>query len=346
MVDISPRDGDDTRREERGRDARRNRGMIEAKDIVKLYPGVVALQGISFEVGKGEIVGFLGPNGAGKTTAMRILACFLPPTSGSACVAGFDCRRDSLSVRRRVGYLPESNPLYPEMRVSEYLHFRASIKGVQRRERRMRVEEACDRCGLKNRQHSIIATLSKGYRQRVGLADAILHRPEVLILDEPTIGLDPNQMREVRILIRELGRDRTVLLSTHILSEVEKVCRRILIVNLGAIVAEGTPQQISEQLMKTGRLYLQVRGDGKGVKEVLDAMPGIMNVVWTQQGELHSYIIDPRGQEIAPALLSAAVKHEWQIVEFGPEKLSLDDVFTLVTDGSRLVRREREAARG
>ncbi|MBI2900837.1 MAG: ATP-binding cassette domain-containing protein [Planctomycetes bacterium] len=320
--------------------------MIEAKDLVRTYPGIVALQGISFEVGKSEIVGFLGPNGAGKTTAMRILTCFLPPTSGSARVAGFDCVRQSMEVRRRIGYLPESNPLHWEMRVSEYLDFRAAIKGVPARDRKRRIEESCDRCGLKERRHSIIGTLSKGFRQRVGLADAILHDPEVLILDEPTIGLDPNQMREVRILIRELGKDRTVLLSTHILSEVEKVCKRILIISRGQIVAEGTPQQISEQLMKTGRIHLEIRGDGAAVKKALDAVPGVAHVLWTQQGDLNTYIIDPKGEDPGPALLRFAVEAGWDVVEFGPERLSLDDVFTIVTDGTRLVRREREAARG
>lgn len=320
--------------------------MIEAHNITKTFPGVVALDHISFEVGKGEIVGFLGPNGAGKTTTMRILTCFLPPTHGSARVAGFECMKESMQVRRRVGYLPETNPLYIEMRVWEYLDFRASIKGVGIRDRKKRIEEACDRCGLRDRQSSIIETLSKGYRQRVGLADAILHNPEVLILDEPTIGLDPNQMREVRILIRELGRDRTVLLSTHILSEVEKLCRRILIINKGSIVVEGTPQQIAEQLIRTGRFHLQVRGDGRPVKETLDAIPGVGNSIWSQQGDLHTFLIDAKGKDVSGEILRAAAAKGWEVVEFGPEHLSLDDVFTLVTDGTRLVRKEREAARG
>jgi len=320
--------------------------MIEAHNLTKTFPGVTALDHVSFEVGKGEIVGFLGPNGAGKTTTMRILTCYLPATHGIAQVAGFDCFKHSLDVRRRVGYLPESNPLYTEMRVGEFLEFRARIKGVPARERTKRIEEVCDRCGLKNRQSSIIETLSKGYRQRVGLADAILHNPEVLILDEPTIGLDPNQMREVRILIRELGMDRTVLLSTHILSEVEKLCRRIIIINKGNIVVEGTPQQIGEQLIRTGRLNLLLRGDGKSVKESLDGIPGIVSAIWSQQGEMQSFLIDARGKDVSGDILRLAVEKGWSIVEFGPEKLSLDDVFTLVTEGTRLMRREREVSHG
>ncbi len=307
--------------------------MIKAKELTKVFPGVVAVDGVSFEVGRGEIVGFLGPNGAGKTTSMRILSCFLPPTRGSATVAGFDCLADSRKVRECIGYLPETNPLYDEMRVEEYLRYRATLKGVSGNTRKQRVGEAIDRCGLSDRQKQIIQTLSHGFRQRVGLADAILHDPRVLILDEPTLGLDPNQVREVRALIQELGRERTVLLSTHILSEVEKICARVLILNDGKLVAEGTPEEISEKLMKTGSLRLHLRGEGKGMKEGIDALPSVGKAIWTQKGDLQTFLVEPKGEgaEVGKELLALCAARGWEVLEFGREKLSLEDVFVEVT---------------
>ena len=310
--------------------------MIEVRNLTKTFPGIVALDDISFDVGKGEIVGFLGPNGAGKSTTMRILTCFIPPTTGACRVAGYDVIRGSMDVRRRVGYLPESNPLYTEMRVLEYLDFRASIKAVPRRERRKKVEEAMDRCGLRERRLQIVGTLSKGYRQRVGLADAIVHNPEVLILDEPTIGLDPTQVREVRELIKQLGQERTVLLSTHILSEVEKMCRRIVIINRGKIVAEGTPEEVSTRLMKTGRLRLEIRGDGRAMKDTLENVPGVARILWSAKGDVNTYIVESEdGVDIRGTVFKCCAAQSWDVLEFGPEQLSLEDVFAIVTQVDR-----------
>ncbi len=307
--------------------------MIEAKELTKVFPGIVAVERVSFQVGKGEIVGFLGPNGAGKTTSMRILSCFLPPTSGSASVAGFDCLADSRKVRQRIGYLPERNPLYDEMRVDEYLRFRGTLKGLTGAHRKDRIGASLERCGLSERRTQIIQTLSHGYRQRVGLADAILHDPEVLILDEPTLGLDPNQIREVRSLIEDLGKERTVLLSTHILSEVEKICSRVLILNQGALVAEGTPQQISEKMMKTGRIRLHLRGGDKGMKESIDQLPSLSHTIWTQKDGDQVFLIEPKSEGAGKDLLSLCSRKGWDVIEFGPEKLTLEDVFVAVTRG-------------
>src|SRR5215831_3818868 len=236
--------------------------MIEVSNLTKTYPGVVAVDDLSFSVGKGDVVGFLGPNGAGKSTTMRILTCFIAPTSGSAKLAGFDVVEQSMDVRRRVGYLPESNALYTEMRVEEYLLFRARLRDLSASERASRVGEVLEKVRLTERRRSIIAHLSKGLRQRVGIADAILHRPEIVILDEPTIGLDPTQVRDVRELIRGLGGSHTVLFSSHILSEVEKICKRVLILSKGRLAASGTPEEIANRHMKTGNVRLEVRGDG------------------------------------------------------------------------------------
>ncbi len=306
--------------------------MIEVENLVKTYPGVVAVGGISFRVDKGEIAGFLGPNGAGKTTAMRILTGFLSPTSGTVAVAGFDVVRRSMEVRRRVGYLPESNPLYPEMRVEEYLEYRAAIKRVPSARRGARVGEVLERCGLGDRRRSIIGHLSKGYRQRVGLADAIVHDPEIVILDEPTIGLDPIQVREVRALIRELGRDRTVLLSSHILTEVEKLCGRVMILNRGRLVESGTPAEIAQRLMKTGRLRLEVRGDGRAVKEEIEKVPGVSRILWSEKEGLNTYLVEPAaGADVRSALFRCCSARGWDVYEFGYDRLSLEELYAILT---------------
>jgi ABC-2 type transport system ATP-binding protein len=307
--------------------------MIEVSNLTRTYPGVVALDRVSFRVERGEIVGFLGPNGAGKTTTMRIRTGFLAPTAGAASVAGFDVVARSMEVRRRIGYLPEANPLYGEMRVEEYLRFRATIKRVPAGERRRRVEEAVDRCGLQDRRSSIIAHLSKGYRQRVGLADAIVHAPQVLILDEPTQGLDPIQVREVRELIRELGRDRTVLLSSHILSEVEKLCGRVLILNRGRLVEDGAPDRIAQRLMRTGRVRLEARGDGRALKDAVESAPGVARVLWSSKGDLHTYLVETSdGVDVRPELFRRLAGGAWEVLELAYERLSLEEVFSLLTE--------------
>ena len=311
--------------------------MIEVSNLTRTYPGVVAVNGISFKVDKGEIAGFLGPNGAGKSTTMRILTGFIAPTSGSASVAGFDVVRQSMEVRRRVGYLPESNPLYTEMRVEEYLHYRARIKGVASSERENRVGEVLERVSLTERRRSIIQHLSKGLRQRVGIADAIVHNPEIVILDEPTIGLDPTQVREIRDLIRALGKEHTVLFSSHILSEVEKVCGRVVIINRGRLVEQGTPEEIANRLMKTGRVRLEIRGEGRLMKETLEAVPGVARILWAQKGDLNTYVVESSGgKDVRADLFRCCASKGWEVLELAYERLSLEEVFSLLTEaGSR-----------
>jgi ABC-2 type transport system ATP-binding protein len=306
--------------------------MIDVSNLTKTYPGVTAVDDLSFQVGKGEIVGFLGPNGAGKSTTMRILTCFIAPTSGSAKLAGFDVVEQSMEVRRRVGYLPESNALYTEMRVEEYLLFRARLRDLTAAERRSRVGEVLEKVRLTDRRRSIIAHLSKGLRQRVGIADAILHRPEIVILDEPTIGLDPTQVRDVRELIRGLGESHTVLFSSHILSEVEKICRRVLILSQGKLAASGTPEEIANRIMRTGNVRLEVRGEGRKIKEALEAVSGVARILWSSKGELNTYVVEPKdGLDLRPALLRACMSGGWEIYELGYERLSLEEAFSILT---------------
>jgi len=306
--------------------------MIDVSNLTKSYPGVLAVDALSFKVEKGQIVGFLGPNGAGKSTTMRILTCFLAPTSGSAKLAGFDVVEQSMQVRRRVGYLPESNALYTEMRVEEYLLFRARLRDIPKAERSVRVGEVLDKVRLSDRRRSIIAHLSKGLRQRVGLADAILHRPEIVILDEPTIGLDPTQVREVRELIRGVGESHTVLLSSHILSEVEKVCGRVLILNQGRLVESGTPEEIANRLMKTGRVRLEIRGDGRAIKGALEKVPGVVRILWSNKGDLNQYLVEPEdGKDLRPTLMRACATGGWDLLELGFERLSLEEAFSILT---------------
>lgn len=309
--------------------------MIEVSNLFKTYPGVTAVDGLTFRVEKGEVVGFLGPNGAGKSTTMRILTGFLAPTSGSASVAGFDVLTKSIEVRRRVGYLPENNPLYTEMRVEEYLLFRSRVKGVEKAARAKAVAAAIERVGLKERTRSIIEHLSKGLRQRVGLADAILANPEIVILDEPTIGLDPTQVREARELVRELGRDRTVLLSSHILSEVEKVCRRVLILGKGKLVEQGTPEEIAGRLRRTSRLRLEVRGaDGAAIKAAVESVAGVRRVIQGSKGDVHQFLVEAEeGVDARADLYKACVAGSWTLLELAPERPTLEEAFTALTSG-------------
>jgi len=307
--------------------------MIEVSNLTKTYPGVTAVDNLSFTVGKGQIVGFLGPNGAGKSTTMRILTCFIAPTSGSAKLAGFDVLEKSMEVRRRVGYLPESNALYTEMRVEEYLLFRARLRDLPPKDRSARVGEVLEKVRLTDRRRSIIAHLSKGLRQRVGLADAILHRPEIVILDEPTIGLDPTQVREVRDLIRGLGEAHTVLFSSHILSEVEKICSRVLILSKGKLAASGTPDEIANQIMKTGRVRVEIRGEGRAIKESLEKLPGVVRILWSNKGDQNTYLVEPSdGVDLRPSLMKACTAGGWDVYELGYERLSLEEAFSILTE--------------
>jgi gliding motility-associated transport system ATP-binding protein len=248
--------------------------MIQVDGLSKNFGSVNAVDKISFGVERGEIVGFLGPNGAGKTTTMRILTCFIPPSGGRATVAGFDVMKQSVDVRRHVGYLPESVPLYPEMRVREFVDFRAKLKGVPRRDRAKKVDEVMTRCRIRDVQRKLIGTLSKGYRQRVGLAESMVHDPEILILDEPTVGLDPIQIRETRKLIKELGEQHTILLSTHILPEVEMVCERVIIIARGRIALSDTLKNLQAGAI----IGLEVRGPAAKIRSAIEVIDGVASV--------------------------------------------------------------------
>ena len=319
--------------------------MIRVDGLAKTYgrPGdgrAPALEGVSFEVGRGEIVGLLGPNGAGKTTMMRILTCFLAPTRGSATLAGASIADDPRGVRRAVGYLPEAVPLPPEMRVAEYLDFRAALKGISGRERGAAVSRAIDAVGLGDRRDQIVGTLSRGYRQRVGLADALIARPPILILDEPTVGLDPNQIRETRALIRELGRDRTILLSTHVLPEVEAVATRVIILNRGRIVAAQTQDELRARLAGARRVIVELGGaDLPRAIELFRAVPGVDAVAPLGETRLALTPASRAPDDDGPlreAIFRAAVAGGLTLRELRLEAASLEELFARATaDGER-----------
>jgi ABC-2 type transport system ATP-binding protein len=301
--------------------------VIEVAHLCKDYGRFRALDDVSFAVDKGEVVGFLGPNGAGKTTAMRILTGYMPPTAGQASVAGFDVLEDSLEVRRRIGYLPESVPLYGEMSVWAYLSFMASLRRVPDRE--WAIWKAMEACHIEDRADTLIAKLSKGLRQRVGLAQAILHDPQVLILDEPTIGLDPKQIIEVRELIRALGEEHTVILSTHILPEVSQTCSRVLIINRGQIVAEGTPDELTARLQGGGRVLVQVGQPTGETAQVLRGVDGVLDVFVRGEGRFE--VLCPPQVERRPQLAQAVVERGWELLELRAVDMSLEDVFLELT---------------
>jgi ABC-2 type transport system ATP-binding protein len=302
--------------------------MIEVENLTKRYGRFVALDAISFSARQGEIVGFLGPNGAGKTTTMRILTGYMPPTEGTAKVAGCDVVEDSLEMRRHVGYLPETVRLYRDMTVQGYLKFAAQLRGVSRV--RERVAEVLELVGMTGRARSLIRSLSKGMQQRIGLAQAIVHDPEVLILDEPTIGLDPHQVQDLRALVRDLGLNHTVMLSTHILSEAEQICDRVIILDRGRIVAEDTPDRLRENLNRGGRLFLRVgaRASSQEVLRVVQAVPGVEGVEVHREG----YIISVRRSiDVRPALAAAVVGHSMELLELRPWATTLEEIFLDLT---------------
>ena len=306
--------------------------MIKVQQLTKRFAGCVAVDGVSFEVARGEIVGFLGPNGAGKTTTMRILAGYLPATGGSASIAGYDVFHDSIEVRRRIGYLPENVPLYPEMRVDEYLHFRARLKGVHGRNRRKRVDEVKGMCGLGEVGRRIIGQLSKGYRQRVGLAESLVHDPELLILDEPTIGLDPNQIRQVRELIKDLSQRHTVLLSTHILPEVEMTCRRVVIIHRGKVVASDTPENLKRLREGGSDVVAEIRGPAEDVRAKLAAVPGVTGgTVTDAAGWCRAVVACEQEAALRPLLFDAVARAGWGLRELRAERKSLEDIFVSLT---------------
>jgi len=301
--------------------------MLQVEGLTKDYGARRALDGISFRAEKGEILGFLGPNGAGKTTTMRILTGYMPPTAGSAIVAGYDVIAESLEVRRRVGYMPETVPLYPDMTVFDYLKFMADLRHLSEAEER--VEGVLELVNMEERAEGYIGNLSKGLRQRVGLAQALLHEPEVLILDEPTIGLDPAQIHEVRNLIKGLGKERTVLLSTHILSEAQQVCDRVLIINKGRIVAEDSPERLQARVAGAQRVTLRVGGDGDGLERVLGSISGVVNIQASKDG-VFEFESAP-GLDVRPEVARAVVAANYDLLELRRIGVSLEDVFLQLT---------------
>jgi len=303
--------------------------VIEVEGLTKRFVDKDVVDNVSFFVPEGEVLGFLGPNGAGKTTTMRMITGFLTATSGRVRVAGLEVERNPLEVRARIGYLPENVALYPEMRVEEYLRYRAAVEGVPRAEVRERVEAVSDRCMVGDVRRQLAGTLSKGYRQRVGLAGALIHRPPVLILDEPTVGLDPRQIVKVRELITELGRDHTVILSTHILPEVEQVCRRVLIIDDGKIVADGTPDQLRRGLAGTAELKVQLEAPEAEAKAGLEALRGAGNVRSDGNGRFH--VTAEGGADLRRDVFTLAVQKGWVLLELAQTMPSLEDIFLRLT---------------
>ena len=312
--------------------------MIQVDNLTKRYGPVTAIQDVSFSVDKGRIVGFLGPNGAGKSTTMKILSCFMPATGGTARVAGYDVFSQSLEVRRRIGYLPESAPLYPDLSVSSYLDFVAEIKGVGRGERRGRVADLMERCFITDMQNRLIGKLSKGYRQRVGLAQALLGDPEVLILDEPTIGLDPRQIAEIRALIRSLAGQHTVILSTHILPEVSMVCDGIVIINHGRIVAQGTESELVQQVFPTARIEVRVTNASGDVGGALRAVPGVVAVepLAARDGSVGFVVESERDRDVRGDLVRLVTGKNWALQELHQVGMSLEEVFIRVVAGEQV----------
>ncbi len=307
--------------------------IVNVQNLTKRYPVKTAVDEISFDDKPSEIVGFLGPNGAGKTTTMQILAGYLPATGGCVEVAGYDVFKQSIEVRRRIGYLPENVPLYTDMRVTEYLKFRGRLKGLGGARLRARLDDVLASCGLTDVSRQIIGSLSRGFRQRVGLADSLLAEPELLILDEPTVGLDPNQIRQIRNLIRSLGERHTVLLASHILHEVEMVCNRVLIINQGHIVASDTPGKLVGLLRGNRRVSARIRGGtAQNVQHLLDAIPAVVNVTCEPRGDwLQCYCESRKEDDIAEEVFRVVAANGWRLSELHEERRNLEDVFAEVT---------------
>ena len=322
--------------------------MIEAENLTKQYGSYTAIDDVSFQVHKGEILGLLGPNGAGKTTTMRILSGFFPATEGKAVVAGFDVFEQPLEVKRRVGYLPENPPLYGEMTVDTYLRFVATIKGVARSQLESRLGRARERCGLEEEGGRLIKHLSKGYRQRVGLAQALIHEPEILILDEPTIGLDPRQIIQVRELIKNLAGDHTVILSTHILPEVSMTCERVIIINHGKIVAVDSPRNLTAHLGEGQRIQLEVAGRAEELPALLETIPQVKSVsVETLEGDHHSVFVETHGSEdIRHVLARKVLDSGLELFQLNAQSMTLEEVFVELTTEDEEVEEVEEEEQG
>jgi ABC-2 type transport system ATP-binding protein len=307
--------------------------VIDVQNLTKRYETVTALSQISLQVQAGEIMGFLGPNGAGKTTTLRILTGLIAPTEGVVQIDGLNVTEHPIEVRRRIGYLPEHVALYPELRVQEYLNYRASIKGVAARERRTCVASGLEQCGLTEVRRRLIGRLSKGFQQRVALADCLLARPTILILDEPTVGLDPHQIRQTRELITQLGRTSTILLSTHILPEVEMLCHRVTIIDKGRIVAADSPHQLRQRLAGTRVVRVELRGEPAVIAPALNALPGVMrvNAMGCLDGFASFDVETANGSDIREAIFQLAVERQWSLRQLSQTHASLEDVFIHLT---------------
>ena len=314
--------------------------VIEVENLTKRYPGRTAISGLTFTVGQGEIVGLLGPNGAGKSTTMRILSCYLPASSGTARIAGFDVFTESEQVRRRLGYLPEHNPLHLDMRVREYLKFRARLKGLSIGRSRERVDHVIQQCGLADVSRKIIGQLSKGYRQRVGLADALVHEPDLIILDEPTIGLDPHQIRSVRQLIKDLGKSHTILISTHILPEVEMTCSRVLILHEGRIVAADTPANLQHSISTGDQVVAEIAAPLEALRHAWENVPEIQHFdIAPSDGDYFRCVLTPRpGVDLRPQVFALTMENKWLLRELTHGRHSLEEIFV------HLTRKDREEA--
>jgi len=326
--------------------------MIKVKELTKKYARTIAVDHVSFEVQKGQIVGFLGPNGAGKTTTMRMLTCFLPPTSGSATVAGFDVLEQPLEVKKRIGYLPETPPLYPEMETAEYLKFVGRLKGLSASEVNKRVDYVCDRCAIADVKTKLLGKLSRGYRQRVGLAQAIIHNPDVLILDEPTAGLDPKQINETRELIRGLAGDHTIILSTHILPEVEQTCQQVIIINKGKLVATDSVQNLQARARGVESVLVEIAGrngslDLSVVQRKLEQIRGISRVQYkTSHANRNVFEIESQKGFVRGDLARAVVEAGWDLNELRPAAMSLEEIFLQLTGEEAAAPAEEVAAKG
>jgi ABC-2 type transport system ATP-binding protein len=310
--------------------------MIQVDNLTKRYGPVTAIHDVSFTVEKGRIVGFLGPNGAGKSTTMKILSCFMPASGGTARVAGYDVFSQSMEVRRRIGYLPENAPLYPDLSVASYLDFVAEIKGVGRPARRGRVADVMERCFIADMQNRLIGKLSKGYRQRVGLAQALVSDPHVLILDEPTIGLDPRQIAEIRALIKSLAGEHTVILSTHILPEVAMVCTGVVIINRGGIVAQGPIDRLVEEFFPTARVEVEIVGPRGAVLDAVRAIPGVVRVEDSApagEGPGRFVVESARGRDVRGEIFQLAAQQKWNLLELRQVGMTLEEVFIRIVAG-------------
>ena len=308
--------------------------MIELHDLTKSYGGVKAVDAVSLSVPKGQILGFLGPNGAGKTTTMRMITGYMPPTSGTITVDGLTMEKDSLAIREKIGYLPELAPVYQDMNVLDYLHYVCALRKIPKEQIHTRIKEVVDRCGLGAVLGKDVGQLSKGYKQRVGLAQAIIHNPEYLILDEPTAGLDPNQIVEIRALIKELGREKTVILSTHILSEVQATCSRVIIISGGKLVAYNTPEGLQAGLQGRTVLMLTLKGNGDGAISKLKSLPSVeeaRNVQTGKSGESKFRVESAANSDVREDVFKLAVSENWIVLEMIPETQSLEEVFHKLT---------------